>query len=539
MLGHKKLYVVIVLVISLLLTAASFLNSNHVPSTYAQVVNSGLTGQYYDTMSFTNLKMTRIDSNINFNWGTGAPASNMGSNTFTVRWTGYIVPQYSQTYKFYARVDDGVRLWVNNVRIINRWSDQNSSEVTGSISLQAGVYYPITLEYYDDSGSANITLSWSSASRAKEVVPPSALFISKVTPTPTLSPAPTLSSTPSNTPAPSLVPSETPIPSPTAIVTPPVNDGTPVGINGQLHVCGTYLCNQYNQPIQLRGMSTHGIQWYGWGKCITNASLDSLKNDWGADIMRVSMYVQEDGYETNPTAFTTQADTIIDALIARGLYVLIDWHMLDPGDPMYNLERAKTYFTHMSQRYKDNPNVIYEIANEPSGVTWTTIKNYANLIIPYIRNNDPDGVVIVGTPDWSSFGVSGNGSAVNEIVANKPSFDNLMYTFHFYAASHGTEYYNVFNDASNKLPVFVTEWGTQKYTGDGANNFTMSQQYVTLMAQKKISWTSWNYSDDFRSGAAFVTGTCPNGPFTGSKLKAAGTWVQDKIKNPPDNFPTN
>jgi endoglucanase len=80
--------------------------------------------------------------------------------------------------------------------------------------------------------------------------------------------------------------------------------------------------------------------------------------------------------------------------------------------------------------------------------------------------------------------------------------------------------------------MFVTEWGTQQYTGDGPNDFTSSQQYIDLMTQKQISWTSWNYSDDMRSGAAFLQGTCPGGPFTGtSRLKPAGTWVRDKILN--------
>ncbi|MET0422543.1 MAG: cellulase family glycosylhydrolase, partial [Actinoplanes sp.] len=89
------------------------------------------------------------------------------------------------------------------------------------------------------------------------------------------------------------------------------------------------------------------------------------------------------------------------------------------------------------------------------------------------------------------------------------------------------------------IPVFVTEFGTQTASGDGANNFTRSQQYLDLMAQKKISWTNWNYSDDSRSGAVFTAGTCPNGPYSGtSRLKPAGVWIRDHIRSPADNFPT-
>jgi endoglucanase len=311
----------------------------------------------------------------------------------------------------------------------------------------------------------------------------------------------------------------------------------PVDINGQLHVCGVNLCNQYNKPIQLRGMSTHGLQWYY--NCLNTASLDALASDWQADIIRISMYVQEGGYETNPQLFTDRVNTLIEAATARGIYAIVDWHMLEPGDPFYNLDRAKTFFTAIASRHKDKVNILYEVANEPSGVSWSRIKSYHEQIIPVIRAQDPDGIVLAGTRAWSSLGVS-DGADETEVINNPVNATNIMYTFHFYAASHGSEYLNALSRAANSIPMFVTEYGTQTYTGDGGNNFTMSQQYLDLMAQKKISWTNWNYSDDFRSGAVFTTGTCPGGPFTGTtRLKAAGVWVRDHIRNPPDNFPTS
>lgn len=315
--------------------------------------------------------------------------------------------------------------------------------------------------------------------------------------------------------------------------------GTPVAINGPLHVCGTQLCNQFGHPIQLRGMSTHGLQWYGWGDCVTPASLDALANDWQADILRISLYVQEGGYETNPTAFTNQVHTIINEVTARGLYALVDWHMLDPGDPYFNLERAKTYFTAIAQAHGHQPNILYEIANEPNGVAWSRIKSYAEELIPVIRQHDPDAIIIVGTPAWSSLGVSDGGNAL-EIVNAPVNATNVMYSFHFYAASHLDEYRDELAWASDRLPMFVTEWGTQLYTGNGANNFVSAQAYLDLMNTKKISWTSWNYSDDSRSGAAFVAGTCPGGPWAdATRLKPAGAWVRERIRTPLDDFPTN
>ncbi|MFI9587555.1 glycoside hydrolase family 5 protein [Streptomyces sp. NPDC052236] len=323
---------------------------------------------------------------------------------------------------------------------------------------------------------------------------------------------------------------------PTAPVTQEAAAVTPVGINGQLRVCGARLCNQYGKPIQLRGMSTHGLQWYS--QCVTSGSLDALATDWNADVMRISMYIQEDGYETNPRRFTDLVHSMIEQATARGMYAIVDWHMLSPGDPNHNLSRAKTFFTEIAQRHAGKTNVLYEIANEPNGVSWPTIKSYAEQLIPVIRQHDPDTPVLVGTRGWSSLGVS-DGSNETEIVNNPVNASNIMYTFHFYAGSHGAAYLGALSRAADKLPMFVTEFGTQTYSGDGANNFAQAQQYIDLMASKKISWSNWNYSDDFRSGAVFRTGTCANnGPWTGTgPLKPAGVWVRDRIRT-ADNFPT-
>ncbi|MFB4288938.1 cellulase family glycosylhydrolase [Nonomuraea sp. ATR24] len=317
----------------------------------------------------------------------------------------------------------------------------------------------------------------------------------------------------------------------------PVTGGggdTPVEANGQLRVCGIKLCNENGKQIQLRGMSSHGIQWYN--QCLNSASLDALAADWKADVLRISMYVQEGGYETNPRLFTDRVHNLIEMATARGMYAIVDWHMLTPGDPMYNLSRAKTFFTEIAQRHDGKDNVLYEIANEPNGdaVTWSVIRNYAHQLIPVIRQHDADAPILVGTRAWSSLGVSGGGDE-SEIIANPVNAANIMYTFHFYAASHGSEYLSALSRAADRLPIFVTEFGTQTASGDGGNNFTRSQQYLDLMAQKKISWVNWNFSDDFRTGAVFKTGTCPGGPFAGTaNLKEAGVWVRDRIRTADD-----
>ncbi|MGW7354578.1 glycoside hydrolase family 5 protein [Streptomyces sp. NPDC054784] len=301
--------------------------------------------------------------------------------------------------------------------------------------------------------------------------------------------------------------------------------GSAVAENGALSVCGEKLCNEQGQAVQLRGMSTHGTQWYA--NCVTDGSLDVLANDWSADVLRVSTYVQEGGYETDPEGFTRLAQEIVDKAIDRGMYAVIDWHQLTPGDPNANTELAKRFLTDMATRYADQPNVFYEIANEPNGVGWESIKSYAEEVIPVVREHDPDGVVLVGTRAWSSLGVS-DGADESEIVNNPVNADNIMYTFHFYAASHDDEYLDTLSRAADSLPMFVTEFGTQDSAGEGGNDFDMAQRYLDLMAEKNISWTNWNFSDDERSGAVFNPGSCDSGDY--GDLKEAGSWIRDRIR---------
>ncbi|MGK5440561.1 cellulase family glycosylhydrolase [Micromonospora sp. URMC 105] len=321
----------------------------------------------------------------------------------------------------------------------------------------------------------------------------------------------------------------------TTPTTPPPTGQTPVAVNGQLRVCGVNLCNQYGRPIQLRGMSTHGLQWFA--RCYNDASLDALATDWRADLLRISMYVQEGGYETNPAAFTDRVNTLVDEAGERGMYALIDFHTLTPGDPMYNLERAKTFFAAVSARNANRNNVIYEITNEPNGVSWQTIKNYAEQVIPVIRVNDPDAIVVVGTRAWSSLGVSEGGNST-EVVDNPVNAGNIMYAFHFYAASHKDSYRAEVERAAARLPLFVTEFGTVTYTGGGAVDAASSTAWLNLLDRLKISYANWTYSDADEGSAAFRPGTCAGSTYAGTGvLTESGVLMRERIRT-PDTFPT-
>jgi hypothetical protein len=136
----------------------------------------GLQGQYYNDKNHTQLLLTRVDATINFDWERSSPHTSLPIDVFSVRWTGTVVPAYSEEYTFYTASDDGVRLWINNQLIIDKWIDQPRTEWKGTITLNAGEHYPIRLEYYENRGNASISLLWSSASQPKQVIPQSQLF---------------------------------------------------------------------------------------------------------------------------------------------------------------------------------------------------------------------------------------------------------------------------------------------------------------------------------------------------------------------------
>ena len=138
---------------------------------------AGLTGAYYDTMDFSGTAFFRTDAAVDFDWGAGSPDSSIAPDTFSIRWTGLLEAQVSETYTFYTRTDDGLRLWVNGQLLIDAWVNQSAAEWSGQIDLVAGQPVEITMEYYENSGDAVAELRWSSASTPKEIIPTSQLFV--------------------------------------------------------------------------------------------------------------------------------------------------------------------------------------------------------------------------------------------------------------------------------------------------------------------------------------------------------------------------
>jgi len=266
---------------------------------------------------------------------------------------------------------------------------------------------------------------------------------------------------------------------------------------GWLRVEGTQLLAEDGRPVQLRGMSSHGLQWAG--KFANEDVLRWLRDDWNMQIWRSAMYLTEGGYvQQRNLKFIVEES--VDAAIKLGLYVIIDWHVHRDRDPRVYQHLAIDFFREMSEKYGDYPNVIYEICNEPNGsdVTWSrAIKPYAEVIIPIIRENAPNSIIVVGTPVYSQH--------VDAAALDPLDFPNVMYSLHFYAGSHGQELKDRAIRAMDKgLAIFVTECGTTLNTGGGGVFETEFLEWLSFLKTNGISWVNWSITNKGEDSGALV-----------------------------------
>jgi len=276
-------------------------------------------------------------------------------------------------------------------------------------------------------------------------------------------------------------------------------------------------------------MSTHGVQWYGWDSFLTAEAIETLATEWEADLCRVAMYVQEDGYETDPEGFTAEVNRIVEEITTRGMYAIIDFHVHNPGDPLANLENATQFFDDVAAEHAGKDTVIFEICNEPNSVDWASIRQYAEEIIPVIREYDSESPIVVGTRGWSSLGLSDIGSdGPKEIIDNPVSGDNLLYAYHFYAATHGQWERDQLETAADEIPIFVTECGSMEANGDETSDFESTRKFFDVMDANNISWAFWSYSDDWRTSGIWREGV-GDGSWTRKNLTETGKWVRNQI----------
>ena len=178
---------------------------------------------------------------------------------------------------------------------------------------------------------------------------------------------------------------------------------TPFGQHGALHVENGKLTDADGNTVQLYGMSTHGIAWFP--QYINYDSFRTLRDDWNTNCIRLAMYTAEYGGYCAGGDKEQLKQLVRDGVsyaTELGMYVIVDWHILSDCDPNQNKDEAIAFFREMVEAFADNDNVLYEICNEPNGGTsWDSIKSYAEEVIPVIRAQKPDAVILVGTPTWS------------------------------------------------------------------------------------------------------------------------------------------
>jgi len=298
--------------------------------------------------------------------------------------------------------------------------------------------------------------------------------------------------------------------------------------HGALHVNKGKLVDHNGEIVTLHGMSTHGLSWYP--EYVNRDFFEYMKKEWHIDIIRLAMYTaEEDGYLTgddnNKDRLLKLIDDGVRYATELGLYVIIDWHILSDSNPLVNVEEAVKYFDTVSKKYASYGNVFYEICNEPNvGCEWRDVKEYAERVIPVIRNNDKYSVILVGTPVWSQ--------RVDEAAKNPVAVDNnLMYTFHFYANTHKDELRALLEgELKEKLPVFVTEFGTCSADGAGAHNTEESDTWISLLDSYDISYCMWNISNRDETSASFVP-ECDNykGPYEDKDLRDPMKWYKQVL----------
>ena len=312
---------------------------------------------------------------------------------------------------------------------------------------------------------------------------------------------------------------------------------TPVGRHGKLSVqkvdgyAAPIMVDQNGVPTQLRGASTHGMHWFP--QYVNQNAFQTLRDDWGINMVRLVCYPRDGGsvgYLTGGDSTKQQLDTLIqngvDYATKLGMYALVDWHV-HAYNPNEYLKEAKIFFTKYATMYKDHDNVLYEICNEPTGTNWYSgngkdLYTYCSEVIKTIRDIDPDAIIICGTNTWSQ--------DVDQVAA-KPmkalGYENIMYTFHFYSATHKENLMKkVCLATKDGTPIFVTEFGICSADGNGSYDAENADRWIALLDELNISFACWSYSNCNEKSAYFKS-SCSNagGDWTADDLTTTGKWL--------------
>lgn len=293
--------------------------------------------------------------------------------------------------------------------------------------------------------------------------------------------------------------------------------------NGWLSVEGSRLVNAHGESLQLRGVSSHGIMWYPeYG----NYRAIMTTKEQGANVFRAAMYTTEKGgYDENPKEALRTLKTIVENALGADMYIIVDWHVLREKNPNVYVEEAVLFFDEISRIYADEPGVIYEICNEPNGDTgWDDIKKYAERVIPVIRANSPDALILVGTPDYCV--------DIKEAADDPLPYENIMYTYHYYAVYDQGGYDRKLSYAMEKgCAVFISEWGV----GGAADRSGMdvllekADVFMDYLDENGISWVSWALSNKEESHSLIVPESALLSNWTQEDLTLYGKFIFNRL----------
>ncbi|MBQ9007697.1 MAG: cellulase family glycosylhydrolase [Atopobiaceae bacterium] len=297
---------------------------------------------------------------------------------------------------------------------------------------------------------------------------------------------------------------------------------------GKLHVNGTQLVGENGEPVTLFGISTHGLAWFPQ---YVNADLFSELSAWGANVMRLALYTDENGGYCAGGDQAQLRGLVLDGVrfaTDADMYVIVDWHILSDNNPWDHADQAKEFLSAISAELADHNNVLYEICNEPNGsTTWDDVRSYAKEVIPLIRANDPDAVVIVGTPEWSQ--------RVDQAAESPLDEQNVMCALHFYAATHRDDLRSRMVSAVQAgLPVFVSEFGICDASGNGAIDEASADAWLATMDELGISRVMWNLSNKNESSAMIWSGCDKVSGFEDEDLSRAGQWLKARLAGERD-----
>ena len=308
---------------------------------------------------------------------------------------------------------------------------------------------------------------------------------------------------------------------------------TPVGKHGALNLAqvdgysAPIIVDRNGQPFQLRGASTHGLQWDSMYPYVNKGSFQSLRDEWGVNMVRLVSYVTQDGY-------TQGAQSLLDSKIQEGvqaatdlgMYAIVDWH-IHHEDPNTTKSNAKEFFKKYATMYKDYDNVIFEICNEPTGVQWyngsgSDLYSYCKDIAQIIRDCGSNALIVCGTNTWSQ--------DVDD-VAKKPlkddGFENILYTFHFYSGSHYADKMQKVKTATAAgTPILVTEFGICDASGNGGYDTANADAWIKLLDGYNISYACWSLCNKNES-ASYLLPSCSKttGGWVESDLSTTGIWL--------------